>query len=184
MRYGHNSTIGVKQKICTSCGKPSFWFSKKRCADCSRIEDTAKRMEKETNRVIQHEDLSGLIEDADILFSQFIRLKYSNKEGVTGCYTCYERKHWTLMQNGHYVKRSHLYLRWDERNCRPQCQHCNEYLHGNMAEYSKRLDAECHGLPDILRAESVLVHKPAREEIREIISEYTPKVKALKQNIK
>jgi len=181
MRFGHNSTIGKKLKPCKSCGKPCYWFSKQRCQDCSRIEDTMKRMEEVSEKVIQEEDLGDLIADADAVFSQFIRLKYADKEGKVKCYTCDVVKHWTMMQNGHYMKRGNLYLRFDERNCRPQESYCNEYLHGNMAEYTKRLDQECKGLPDILKADAVLVHKPIREEIRQVIAEYTPKVKSLKK---
>lgn len=40
-----NSTIVPKQKICVVCGKPCFWFSKKRCSSCAKIQDTQKRME-------------------------------------------------------------------------------------------------------------------------------------------
>lgn len=181
MRFGHNSTIGKKLKPCKSCGKPCYWFSKQRCSDCARIEDTMKRMEQETEVLIKEEDLSGLIEDADTVFSQFVRLKYAGIDGKVKCYTCPTVKHYTLMQNGHYMKRAHLYLRWDERNCRPQCQGCNEFESGNMAEYTKRLDQECKGLPDILKADAVLVHKPTRDEIRQVIAEYTPKVKSLKK---
>ena len=89
-----------------------------------------------------------------------------------------------MMQNGHFMKRGNLYLRHDERNCRPQESYCNEYLHGNMAEYTKRLDEESKGLPDILRAEAAIVHKPTRDEIRQVIAEYTPKVKHLKSQLK
>jgi ribosomal protein L37E len=184
MKFGYNSTIGKKLKPCKSCGKPCYWFSKQRCSDCARVEDTMKRMEAESERVIEEEDLSGLIEDADIIMSRYIRLKYADKDGLVKCYTCDVKKHWSLMQAGHYVKRANLYLRWDERNLRPQESYCNEYLHGNMAEFTKRLDQECKGLPDILRADAVLVHKPTREEIRQIISEYTPKVKFLKSKLK
>lgn len=183
-KFGHNSTIMVKQRICVSCGKPCYWFSKKRCATCSKIETTQARMEKETEKMIDEEDLSGLIADADAIFSQYIRLKYANKYGEVGCFTCYERRHWTLMQNGHYVKRGHLYLRWDERNCRPQCPPCNELKSGNMAEYTTRLEKQTPGITEILIEESRLVHKPSREEIRSIIAEYAPRVKELKLKLK
>ena len=133
--------------------------------------------------MIEEEDLSGLIADADAIFSQYIRLKYANRVGIVKCYTCPIEKHWTLMQNGHYVKRAHLYLRWDERNCRVQCADCNEVLYGNMAEYTARLDQERDGITDILKDEMRLVHKPTREEIRQVIAEYTPKVAALKKGL-
>lgn len=184
MRFRHNSTIGIKEKICVSCGKKAPWFSKKRCQQCATIEDVTKRMEKESEKVIDEEDLWDLIHDADAIFSQYIRLKYADEKGIVKCYTCNTKKHWTLMQNGHYMKRGNLYLRHDERNCRPQDKYCNEDLGGNMPEYTKRLDAECKGLPDLLRADAVLVHKPSRDEIRQVIQEYAPKVKFLKSKLK
>lgn len=181
---GFNSTIITKKKPCKSCGRVDYLFSKGRCAQCAKVEDFAKRQEKETEKMIVEEDLSGLIADADAIFSQYIRLKYANKYGEVGCFTCYERKHWTLMQNGHYVKRGHLYLRWDERNCRPQCPPCNELKSGNMAEYTTRLENQTPGITEILIEESRLVHKPSREEIRSIIAEYAPRVKELKLKLK
>lgn len=183
MRLGHNSTIIRKEKICKSCGRPCYPFSKGRCQPCATQEDTTKRMEKEVSKMIVEEDLSGLIEDADRIFSQYIRLKNADEKGLVTCYTCPTTKHYTLMQNGHYIKRSNLYLRWDERNCRTQCPACNETLYGNMIEYSNRLEKECKGVTDILRDEARLVHKPTRDEIRAVISEYTPKVNYLKKQL-
>lgn len=183
MNFGYNSTIGKKLKPCKSCGKSCYWFSKQRCQDCSRIEDTLKRMEQENEKVIVEEDLSDLIADADIIVSQYTRLKYADKDGLVKCYTCDVVKHWTLMQAGHYVKRANLYLRFDERNLRPQESYCNEYLHGNMAVYTANLEKECKGITDILRSEATLVHKVDRTELRQIISEYTIKVKKLKNAI-
>src|SRR5688572_29570986 len=111
MRFGYNSTIGKKEKICKSCGKKCYWFSKQRCQQCSTIEDTQKRMEAATESMIKEEDLSDLINDADAIFSQYIRLKNATAKGIAKCFTCGIEKHYTLLQNGHYIKRGHLYLR-------------------------------------------------------------------------
>jgi len=178
--FSHNSTIEKKKRPCKNCGKPSYIFSKGRCQDCSRIEDTQKKMERATEKMIVEEDLSDLIADADAVFSQYIRLKYADKNGIVKCFTCSEKKHWTLMQNGHYIKRAHLYLRWDERNCRPQDNTCNCLRDGNIGAFSANLEKEKPGITDILIEEMRVVHKPTREEIRQIIAEYTPKVKAMK----
>ena len=99
---GHNSTIQLKQKSCIRCGKPCIWFSKKRCQECARIEDALAKDSKET---IKTEDLNGLIEDADALFSRWIRLKYSDKAGIATCYTCGTKKRYHEMQGGHYISR-------------------------------------------------------------------------------
>lgn len=76
-----------------------------------------------------------------------------------------------------------MYLRFDERNCRPQCSDCNESKYGNMAEFTRRLELQNNGIIDILTEESRLVHKPTREEIRQVIATYTPLVKHLKKQI-
>lgn len=75
---------------------------------------------------------------ADKLFSQYIRLKYS-EGGLTGCYTCSTRLPWKEMQNGHFVSRVHLSTRWDEDNCRPQCMPCNVWRRGHYDEFSRNL---------------------------------------------
>lgn len=184
MSYGFNSTIKRKQKICKSCGFPKFIFSKGRCADCARIEDTMKRMEEESEKVIEKEGLSELIAIADDLVSKYVRMSAADKNGVCECYTCGDRKHYTLMDAGHYVKRGNLFLRFDLRNLRVQCQDCNRIKYGNMGEYTKRLEQERPGITDILREEAAIVYKPTRDEIRAIITEYTPKVRSLKKTIK
>jgi hypothetical protein len=179
--FKRNSTIAIKEKICISCGKSCVWFSKKRCEQCARVEDTHKRMEKETSI---SEDLSGLISNADDIVSQYIRLVYSDEYGNCKCYTCSEVLSWKHLQAGHYIKRGNLYLRWDtDRNIRPQCPVCNCHKKGNMAIFAQNLEKEKPGVTDILLEESVLVYKPTREEIRQIISEYTIKVKELKRKL-
>lgn len=180
---GYNSTIRRNKKPCKTCGKSEYIFSKGRCELCARIEDTLVRDEKETEKVIQEEDLSGLIQDADAIFSQYVRLKNANKVGIVKCFTCPMEKHWTLMQNGHYIKRSHLRLRWDERNTRVQCPNCNEHLHGNMPAYTKNLELDSPGITEILQEEMRIVYKIGREEIRQIVSQYSPLVAQLKKKL-
>jgi len=180
----YNSTIKIKQKPCVRCGIKSYIFSKGRCEPCARIENTLANDEKESEKIIQEEDLSGLIQDADAIFSQYIRLKYADKRGMVKCFTCDTVKHWTMMQNGHYIKRACLQLRFDERNCRPQDYHCNVELYGSLPIYTFNLEQESPNVTTILTEEMRLVYKPSREEIRQIISEYTPKVKLLKQKLR
>jgi predicted thioredoxin/glutaredoxin len=179
---GFNSTIKMKLKPCARCGKDCYWFSKKRCKDCARIEDIMNEQEEETEQAIKEEGLQDLIKDADTIFSRWVRLSNSDKDGNVSCYTCDVTKHWTLMQNGHYIKRGNLFLRFDPRNCRVQCEGCNVYKDGNYAEYTQRLEKERPGIVEYLLEESRLVYKPTRLEIKNIITEYTLKIKQLKHN--
>lgn len=178
---GYNSTIKVKQKICISCGKPCVWFSKKRCQQCARVESVFEQEEKEA---IEQEDLSGLIEDLDALFSKVVRLTYANEKGEVKCFTCSIIKPWQQQQCGHYISRKHLYLRWDLRNGRPQCEICNCHKHGNISAYARNLEEEHQGITEILLEESRIVYKPTREELRMAIIDFTQKIKLLTLKIK
>lgn len=175
----YNSTIKIKKKVCVRCGLTKFIFSKGRCADCARIETVMNDMEEETEQVIKDEGLQDLIKEADTIFSRWLRLSSSDKDGNVSCFTCDTIKHWTLQQCGHYVKRGNLFLRFDPRNCRVQCEGCNVYKDGNYAEYTRRLEAERPGITEYLMEESRLVYKSTREEIKNIIKEYAVKIKII-----
>lgn len=74
--------------------------------------------------------ISKLKKEADRVFSLWIR-KRDKK-----CYTCLKGK---AEQCGHYISRSYLYLRYDERNCHGQCVGCNIFRNGNLTVYAIRL---------------------------------------------
>lgn len=174
---GYNSTIILKKRPCISCGADSYIFSKGRCQDCARIEDSMKRIDQ--SKGDKGEDLSGLIHDADTLFSIYVRRKDANKQGEVACYTCGTVKRYQELQCGHYMKRGNLFLRWDLRNARVQCYYCNVTKGGNAREFSLHLEREYPGITEILLEESRLVYKPSRDEMRNLVSELTQKIKRL-----
>lgn len=73
----------------------------------------------------------------DRVFSIYIRIRDDGK-----CYTCGDEKHWKYQQNGHYVSRSYLPLRFSEINCHVQCYSCNICKNGNMDEYAIKLQKQ------------------------------------------
>lgn len=170
----YNSTIRTQKKTCQSCGKLDYWFSKKRCAQCAKIEDFRAKGAKEAE-----DDLGDLIKDADAITSRYVRLLHSDKDGVIICYTCQTKMDYHDAQCGHFIGRSNFYLRYDLRNLRPQCNGCNCYKHGNLGKYRKFLNEEHLGLPDILYEESHLIHHVGRDELRAIIADYTQRIKLL-----
>lgn len=177
----YNSTIRVKKKICKSCGREDFIFSRGRCARCAKIEDVLNAVEEEGSRIIEEEWLSDLIQRADEVYSTWLRMSSADENGYVSCYTCDRVMRWQAAQCGHYIKRGNLLLRHDPRNTRVQGKCCNEYKGGNYLEFTKRLEAEHPGITDILTEESVVVYKPTRQEINGIITEYNRKIKLLKQ---
>lgn len=75
---------------------------------------------------------------ADEVFSLYIRNLYA-KDGQVKCFTCSKVAPIKEMDNGHYVSRTCMYLRYSEKNCHPQCRYCNRYKEGNKDEYTLQL---------------------------------------------
>lgn len=173
---GYNSTIKIKEKICSSCGKPCFWFSKKRCKDCARQESAKDEVETE-----EGESMAYLIDDLDTICSLIVRMSAADKDGFVRCYTCATRMRWQDSQAGHYMSRKNMFLRWDyQRQIRVQCPGCNVGKHGNLAEFGKRLEIENHGITEILLEESRIIQKWSREELRAMAIEFNQKLSILK----
>ena len=82
-------------------------------------------------------------------------------------------KNWKELQNGHYISRSVKSLRFDERNCHPQCVGCNIFKHGAMDEYALALQRK-YG-DDILKELNKLKNQSKRftsAELNEMIKRY------------
>jgi len=62
----------------------------------------------------------------DSLFSTYIRLRDADEDGFIKCCNCGKRVFWKNATNGHFVKRRHRTLRWDDRNCHAECGPCNQ----------------------------------------------------------
>ena len=68
----------------------------------------------------------------DRVFGAWIRRRDTLANGLGYCISC---RQFAPLQCGHFIKRQHLALRWDERNAHGQCLRCNHFLGGNEAEY-------------------------------------------------
>ena len=116
--------------------------------------------------------LAKLKRRLDILFSQWIRRRDCAPNGDTGyCISCGT---WAVLQAGHFIKRQHLALRFDERNVNGQCVRCNHFLHGNDAEYClaliKRYGHSVVG--ELMRLKRTTVHM-TREDYNTLIERYS-----------
>lgn len=118
---------------------------------------------------------SKLIRSLDRVFSVYIRMKDA-VYGDSICVTCGTRKPWGSQQNGHFIPRRFMSVRWDEDNCHVQCAYCNETLHGNLARYRSYLGDD---LAEQLRLKSLEVVKFTIPDLEDMIKLYTAKVKAL-----
>lgn len=178
-----NSTIIPKKKK-LACGCFDYPFSKGRCKTHATIEDAQKRMAAYNEKMIGDEDLGTVIEDLDAIFSQFVRLSAADKNGYIKCFICDKKVHWKEAENMHYIKRgASLFLRFDLRNNKAGCNECNTLKGGNYIEYANKLELQSPGITDILYEEGNLVIKPTKSELKQLISEYTEKVKKLKKRL-
>lgn len=114
--------------------------------------------------------LSKYKKDLDKEFSIYIRYRDKGE-----CYTCGLKKHPKQMQNGHYVPRQYLSVRFDEVNCHCQCYACNMLYNGQPSAYAVRLKKEFG--PDIIeKLES------RRKEITKLTPQwYEEKIKYYKE---
>lgn len=121
-----------------------------------------------------------LIRKADSVFSIYIRRKDSIGN-VARCVTCGKQDHYKSMQNGHYVSRRKMSLRYDEMNCNVQCPNCNMNLGGNLANYRKYL-IEKYGVGRVeaLEIRGKMSGKITTVEIEHVISKYENLLKKMK----
>lgn len=119
----------------------------------------------------------------DEVFSQYIRLKFSDARGYCKCISCGKVHFWKDIQNGHYMSRRHLATRWSEDNCRPQCVACNIFNQGAAQMYRRALVKEIgEQRVDLVEALShTSTHKFTEFEFRELIKHYEAEVRHLKE---
>jgi hypothetical protein len=135
-------------------------------------------MEKE---IIKEENLSDLIEEADGVFSKYVRLSAADKDGNVSCYICGDKNRWQDSQCMHYIPRANMYTRFLLDNCKAGCKGCNEYKGGNLIKYAERLERETPGITESLYEQGHIVYRISREEIKQVIAEYSIKIKQLKR---
>lgn len=121
----------------------------------------------------------ALMNDLDWVFSRIVRMGAADKHGYCECYTCGNKKHWSLQQCGHFIKRGNTQIRWDFRNARVQDKNCNENLGGNLEVFEKRLNEEYPSLPDQLKEIAREPYKWSREELKQLLIDLRHKLRII-----
>lgn len=123
---------------------------------------------------------SKLKKKLDTVFSQYIRLRYSDHIGMVSCFTCGCVKHWKQQQAGHFQSRRHLSTRWDEQNVQVQCQSCNIWNQGQQWKFGQYLDQHYGvGTAEELEYKSKQLNKLTVKDYKDLIKFYESKVKEL-----
>lgn len=125
----------------------------------------------------------ALVSKLDRVFSRLVRMKHADNDGTVSCVTCGKRAHWKEVHAGHFVKRQHMSLRWDERNVMPQCVRCNLHMGGRQDDYAAYIVNEYgHATFADLIAKKHETKKWTRAELQELIETYTARVAALESS--
>ena len=181
-KFGNCSNCDATNTECVKVGKSLY------CLKCRNYDKAKQQTERANKRLLDRvkdkdNERSYIIQDLDAFFSKYIRIKEANENGINTCYTCGKKDHWKNLQCSHYVKRGHYGLRWDSRNAKPACIKCNEFLEGNMGEYTKKLELETPGLPEQLLEEAKEPHKWTRDDLKEMLIDIRAKLKLVKTKI-
>lgn len=70
------------------------------------------------------------------IFSKYIRLKHSDKNGYVTCCTCGKAEPWEDVDAGHFISRAYSATFLEETNVHPQCRFENRYRNGAPDEYA------------------------------------------------
>ena len=73
------------------------------------------------------------------VFSEYIRRRYADQQGIAICCSCKKPKHWKELQAGHWpsIDGRNNSILFAEKGVHQQCGQCNTYKHGNPAGYDE-----------------------------------------------
>jgi hypothetical protein len=74
------------------------------------------------------------------VFSEFIRLRDADDNGVCRCFTCGFTADWKRFDAGHGISRQHKQTKYDERNVSAQCKRCNGFEGGRREVFKDRVN--------------------------------------------
>ena len=118
----------------------------------------------------------------DRIFSTYIRLRDTDKDGFGKCISCGKIIHWKDGDAGHYVNRGIMSLRYDEKNVKLQCRHCNRFLEGCGIGYNHGLvEKYGDGVIDYLNVKRFNLCRMGKVEYEALIKHYQGKVNELKK---
>lgn len=117
-----------------------------------------------------------LVRKLDAAFSQYIRWRDADQDGLVKCCTCDTKKHVKQMQCGHLFSRRHYSTRWIESNCAGQCYGCNIGDQGRQYVMSKHIDNKHgEGTTEQLLERTTLSRKYTNEELIQLTQYYNKK---------
>lgn len=115
----------------------------------SKVNSKTPKSKKVVSKRPKTKSLAKWKKELDDIFSKYVRQRDQGQ-----CFTCSKKDDPKKMQNGHFVPRQYLAVRYDERNCNCQCYACNMLYGGQGATYAIRL-AQKYGQETVEQLESM-----------------------------
>jgi hypothetical protein len=144
-----------------------------------RVINPGVGIEHEAAGVVRIRDLEKKL---DRVFSEYIRLKAADENGIVQCVTCGNYHHWREVHCGHFIPRARKATRFNEMNCHPQCVRCNTFRGGEHDIYRLYLIGK-YGKEAVEKLET-LAWLGGSDDVFSLqikLEEYKPKVKQLKK---
>ena len=85
-------------------------------------------------------DLKRLTARLDKLFSEYVRRRDADRNGMVHCVTCEKLLHWKEGDCGHFVSRDRKATRWMGTNANFQCPYCNRFRAGEQHKHGEYID--------------------------------------------
>ena len=118
---------------------------------------------------------------ADKWFSKYIRARDADANGIVRCISCGDPHHWSKCDAGHFIKRQHMSLRFNEKNVNAQCRKCNWLEQGNDIGYAKGLMKKYGpGIIEYFEIARRQTHKLSKFELGVIAANYRQKFNEIK----
>lgn len=118
----------------------------------------------------------------DDVFSEFIRLRDADMNGIVQCYCCGYPVHWKSAEAMHYANRWHTNTRWFPKNVHAGCTSCNTYNGGNLEAYAEHLKRDYgDSIIEVLTVMKNTFAKYTCDELEGMLIHYRNEVKGLKK---
>jgi hypothetical protein len=114
------------------------------------------------------------------IVNRYCRLRDCFGDTGAACISCNKWVPFAKGDGGHFIAAKHNITRFDERNVNFQCQFCNRFQHGNLANYYVGMVSKYgQEVVDELMALQGTHKKWTPEEIKALRKHYNGKLKAI-----
>lgn len=118
------------------------------------------------------------------VFSEFIRLRDADENGMCSCFTCGRVKYWREVDCGHGLGRQHKSTKYHEKNNHAQCKRCNGFEGGMREVYKEKMDQRYgKGTWNLLEMMSRKPSKWGVFEMEQLTIHYKKEVEGLRKKI-